>query len=228
MGPQLTLIVVEDQAFPNTPRGPQNGRGHSDGATGAEGGPRRGGSAVNRVEYESRGVWRQVAVVANGKNLPVGRATFLTVTPEGYTVTVHGKVYQKGTAKTNNEQTPRQSDVMVSEGPHAGETLRQIFKVDGDVLIACISEPGMARPTGFTSQPGSGQTLSIWLRADEAEAAASARWMNWRFWLNIALSASLIGIYLPWAGNELHKNIDPSLGYRGTNGHEDWDSHPTP
>jgi uncharacterized protein (TIGR03067 family) len=108
--------------------------------------------------------WRLVAVVADGTDVEVGRATLMTVTPEGYAVTVDGKPYQKGTVKVDSAKAPLQSDIRVAEGADAGKTLRQISKVEGDVLIACIARPGAARHTEFTSKPGSGHTLSVWIR----------------------------------------------------------------
>ena len=47
---------------------------------------------MSSVGQEARSVWRQVAVVIDGKDIPVGRATLLTVTPDGYEVTVNGRI----------------------------------------------------------------------------------------------------------------------------------------
>src|SRR5687767_7032600 len=93
------------------------------------------------------GTWRQVAVVVDGKDVPVGRATLLTVTPAGYTVTVFGRVYQAGTSTADRGTTPYQSDVTVIRGPNEGQTFHQLFKVEGDVLVACAARPGAPRPT---------------------------------------------------------------------------------
>lgn len=109
-------------------------------------------------------IWRQVGVVVDGADIQAGPATFLFVDAPAYTVIVNGKTYQKGTSTLVDDSGPSQSDVTVEEGPNAGETIRQIFQVDGDVLYACASRPGEERPTEFTSEPGSGHTLSVWLR----------------------------------------------------------------
>ncbi len=162
------------------------------------------------IKPDTKRVWRQAAVITNGKNIPVGNATFLTANGDGYTITVNGKVYQKGTVRNDLSQTPPQSDVFVSEGPQAGETVRQIFKVEGDVLVACSGGPGGARPTDFTSRPGSGQTLSVWLQVDNA-AVQPPFWKTWPFWLIILLVSN------PFKElNALHKDLDPVLGYGGT------------
>ena len=107
------------------------------------------------------GTWRQVAVIVDGKDMPVGPATLLTTTKEGWAVTVDGKPYRKGTAKADESKSPVQSDVTFADGELAGQTLRQISKIEGDVLLACI---GPRPPTEFKSHAGSGQTLSVWIR----------------------------------------------------------------
>lgn len=106
--------------------------------------------------------------------------------------------------KNDYDKTPPQSDVIVSEGPNAGETLRQIFKHEGDVLIACTAPLGAARPTEFTSRPGSGHSLSVWLRTTASPPPGLLAWLSWtspekltwRSWTSIAVLvtfASIIG-----------------------------------
>lgn len=110
------------------------------------------------------GTWRQVAVVADGKEFAVGPSTRLTVTKEGYMVTVQGQIYQEGTTKVVGRGVDKslvESDVQIAEGVFAGKTLKQISKIEGDVLIACI---GVERPKEFKSKKGSGHTLSVWIR----------------------------------------------------------------
>jgi uncharacterized protein (TIGR03067 family) len=115
----------------------------------------------------SHGTWRQVAAVVDGRDVPVGRGTLLTVTPNGYTVSGHGRVYQTGTSRADYAATPHHSDVTVTGGRGAGQTLRQIFRVEGDVLVACNARPGAPRPAAFASPPGSGHTLSVWVRVPD-------------------------------------------------------------
>lgn len=106
------------------------------------------------------GSWRMVAVIVDGKDLPTGSSTINAVSEGGWTVTVDGKLYSKGTSK-RDPQFPDHSDVIHAEGALAGTTLKQITKIEGDVMIACVGEK---RPTEFKSKPGSGHTLSVWIR----------------------------------------------------------------
>jgi hypothetical protein len=119
-------------------------------------------------------------------------------------------VYQRGTSKADLDQTPPQSDVIVTEGPHAGQTLLQIFKIEGDVMIACIAPPGVPRPTDFTSQPGSNRTLSVWLRVRPEDVPATPA-IGWPFWLSV-----LFLLYLLRNPGNMKKDLEPALGYWGT------------
>jgi uncharacterized protein (TIGR03067 family) len=109
--------------------------------------------------------WRQVAVVIDGVSVPLARPTHLVVTDEGYTILVGGKTYQKGTTKMPDRDRPWETDVTVTEGASAGETIRQISKVEGDLLIAC-NAGGADRPTEFSSREGTGHLLSVWIRVE--------------------------------------------------------------
>lgn len=116
------------------------------------------------MEPESNGAWRLVAVVIDGEDAPIGRDTVLTSEGEAYTVTVNGRVYETGLSRTDASSAVRTSEVIPDTGPRAGQRLLQISGVVGDVLIACAGGPDADRPTNFTSEPGSGHTLSVWLR----------------------------------------------------------------
>ena len=139
---------------------------------------------MSRIEPIEEETWRQVAAVMNGKDIAVGRAILLTAAGDAFTLTVSGRAYMRGSTRVVSAGTPRQSDVFVERGPNAGKTLRQISTVEGDVLVACTGPPDGERPTEFTSEPGSGRTLSVWLRVRRADrlrhqlAAA-----NWQFLL---------------------------------------------
>lgn len=106
------------------------------------------------------GQWRLLAVVVDGKEVPISQSTINTVAEDGWSVSVDGKQYSKGTSKRYPE-FPDQSDVIYKEGALAGTTTKQITKIEGDVMIACAGEK---RPTEFKSRPGSGQSLSVWIR----------------------------------------------------------------
>lgn len=116
------------------------------------------------MEPEANGKWRMVALVIDGADTPIRAENLLTSDGEAYTVTVNGRVYETGTSRTDASSAVRKSEVLPDTGPRAGQRLLQISGIVGDVLIACAGGPDADRPTAFTSEPGSGHTLSVWLR----------------------------------------------------------------
>ncbi len=111
------------------------------------------------------GTWKLLGVVADGQEVPIAPATVMEVTAEGWTVTVGGQFYEKGTSKaTGGDKSLAESEYTPSEGPRAGKKYLQITKVEGDILISCAADSDKPRPTEFTSKPGSGHILSVWRR----------------------------------------------------------------
>ena len=166
---------------------------------------------MSQGELPSRRTWRQVAAIVDGKQVAVGPGAILAVDGDEYTVTFNGKLIQRGTGQPYPDTSPLQSDVIVREGLHAGKTLQQILKIEGDVLIGCIAPPGEPRPTEFASRPGSRHTLSVWLRTDEAEAAKLSRGpLSWQSLAFIALIVIGSGTL-----NRTKPVLLPQLGYVG-------------
>jgi uncharacterized protein (TIGR03067 family) len=58
---------------------------------------------------------------------------------------------------------PRQIDYTPLTGPYAGQTSLGIYGVIGGTQVICFAQPGQPRPTDFSTFPGSGRTLNIWL-----------------------------------------------------------------
>ena len=108
-----------------------------------------------------RKYWRLLAMVADGKSMPVAPGSVLTVDGEHYSFAVNGTIYQKGITKFDDTKSPRESEVTITQGKGKGNTLLQISKFEGDLLIGCLAKPGAPRPTAFQSTPGSGNTLSV-------------------------------------------------------------------
>jgi uncharacterized protein (TIGR03067 family) len=123
-------------------------------------------SSLHSAEpQKSLGTWKLLAVVADGKEIPIAPSTLMEVTADGWAVTVAGQVYEKGTSKaTGGDKNPSESEYTPNEGPRAGKTFAQITKIEGDILISCAADAGQPRPGEFISKPGSGQVLSVWLR----------------------------------------------------------------
>ena len=67
----------------------------------------------------------------------------------------------KLTMKFDRSKSPVQSELTITEGFMAGQTVYQISRIEGDVFITCF---GAERPKEFKSKPGSGHILSVWIR----------------------------------------------------------------
>lgn len=114
------------------------------------------------------GKWEPVEIVVDGKKVAPAPETLLEVRPDGaYVVTIGGKLYTKGQGKGDESKTPHESDIMPTEGPNTGLMVRQIYKVEGGRMTVNAARPGDPRPKNFTSEPGSGQTLSVWRRVKD-------------------------------------------------------------
>ena len=60
-------------------------------------------------------------------------------------------------------KTPKEVDSTALAGPNKGEITRGIYEIiDANNKRACWGHSGGARPTDFTSSPGSGRTLQYW------------------------------------------------------------------
>jgi hypothetical protein len=108
--------------------------------------------------------WRMLVLVNDGVELPISRMTLMFVTNDSYRIFVNGREIQAGMARVIPNTDPPQSDILVGSGPNAGQTLPQITKIEGDVMIGCAARSDGVRPTEFASPPGSGHTLSAWIR----------------------------------------------------------------
>lgn len=123
---------------------------------------------MTQGKEESSTIWRQLAIVVDGKSFPVGTAVFLQSEGETYRVTMGSKLITQGTTYANENRMPHEADVYPADGPQAGQLVRQIYKFEGDLLIACNAKPGDSRPTRFESKPGSGCTLSVWIKENRS------------------------------------------------------------
>jgi uncharacterized protein (TIGR03067 family) len=64
---------------------------------------------------------------------------------------------QSGTFTLDPSRTPKTIDIR----PDDGKTVLGIYTIEGDTQKVCFSEYGRDRPTDFTTEPESGQTLYV-------------------------------------------------------------------
>jgi uncharacterized protein (TIGR03067 family) len=84
----------------------------------------------------------------------------LVVRGEHYTFHV-GDQTIKGMHKLDPTKDPKQIHAVRPQGPHPGETIKGISKLDGDNDKVCFAEAGKDRPTQFSTTGGGGHRLIV-------------------------------------------------------------------
>ena len=117
-----------------------------------------------------RGSWRLVAETDDGRNMPpeeVKKYNILTFDIAGrWKVEIDGKVVGQGTARIDPTTTPKTIDYTFTLGESAGSGFAAIYELEGDSFRHCGVLQG-ARPSEFSSKPGSGQILTTFHRVKE-------------------------------------------------------------
>ena len=114
-----------------------------------------------------QGKWVQVSTTIDGKSLEEDELKNRFVVFKGEKLTLLYKDKERGTIslKIDPSKSPAQIDATFEDGPRKGETLKGIYKFDGDTLTLCFVLPSKDRPTEFASKPGSGTLLFVHKRA---------------------------------------------------------------
>lgn len=172
-----------------------------------------------------QGSWQLIYSETDGNAKPIEDVAKVRVTIDGNTHTV-----QVGEA-TPAEKIPFAIDVanqpMTSTDtlPN-GQTIRGIFRVEGDILVSCVGAADAQAPTDFSTKPDSGRTLRVFRRAgaetkEKAIADELARFEGkWEFHTltiggNPIPLDSLKGIVLQIEPGGRFTLTDPTATYRG-------------
>jgi uncharacterized protein (TIGR03067 family) len=127
-----------------------------------------GPKAADRTKEaeELHGTWAMVSVTVNGEAVPeeVARTGKLVVEGDRYTATL-GETTVASTFAIDASKSPGAIDFTYVEGAQKGQTIKGIFKRDGDRLTICrgLSEND-GRPAGFAAPADSGRILVVWTR----------------------------------------------------------------
>jgi uncharacterized protein (TIGR03067 family) len=116
--------------------------------------------AAGRRELTGR--WLAASYVLDGKKASDDdlKKIQLVFDAEGNTKALNeGKLFIASSTTINPTANPTAIDITFTEGEGKGGTSLGIYKVEDSVLTICRSAPGKARPTEFSSNPGSGLTL---------------------------------------------------------------------
>jgi uncharacterized protein (TIGR03067 family) len=112
-----------------------------------------------------QGKWIVTSGVIDGNKLPKDQVKGdLVFDKDKYAYTT-GDEKGGGTFKLDPSKKPKHMDSVPSDGPVQGQTVEEIYEIDGDNLKICIALPGTPRPTAFKSEAGSGLWLFTYKRA---------------------------------------------------------------
>jgi uncharacterized protein (TIGR03067 family) len=130
-----------------------------------------GDDAVKGEWKKFNGTWIAIAMEKEGKKLSEeeikGLDLQLILKDDKYTVKVGSNVIDTGTSKPDPTKKPKTVDVMPSEGPNKGKTIKGIYELDGDSLRVCYDLAGKGRPKALATKADSGQVLIVYKRATE-------------------------------------------------------------
>jgi uncharacterized protein (TIGR03067 family) len=108
------------------------------------------------------GTWEVVSINSNGKDNKEAKGE--KVIFKGKNITVKGK---KGDHKATFTLDPEKKaiDLSPTDGPNKGKIHKGIYELKKGELKICFAGPDKDRPTKFTSEEGSGNTLVVLKRA---------------------------------------------------------------
>jgi len=112
-----------------------------------------------------QGAWLPTTAEIGGRAFPdeVRKSIRLVIKDDKYTVTL-GQEPDRGNLKLNPAATPKEMDVIGTDGPNKGKTFPAIYEYDGDTLRICYDLSGKSRPTEFKSKEGTQQFLVTYKR----------------------------------------------------------------
>jgi uncharacterized protein (TIGR03067 family) len=108
------------------------------------------------------GTWRFAEVEVEGEKMADEMLAENRLILQGdHFITRQGNQTQRGRYRIDPSLTPKTIDVVFSEGPDQGKTLRGIYELSADVYRVCLNLADQARPKEFASTPGSKRVLEL-------------------------------------------------------------------
>jgi uncharacterized protein (TIGR03067 family) len=113
-----------------------------------------------------KGSWAMVSLTLSGREMPEGQVSEgrMVVRGDGLTTTWAGRD-TFATFKLDPATTPRAIDITFKDGPLKDQTVKGIYKFEGDHFVMCrAAQPDRERPADFSSDAGSGRIMVVWKR----------------------------------------------------------------
>jgi uncharacterized protein (TIGR03067 family) len=134
--------------------------------------PPRGGTA-DKEEKGLQGRWVAEKNVDRGKEAEKDEETTLVIDEKCVSWTYVKKMGNASkestitfTYKLDSSKKPAEIDLTATEGSLEGKVFPSIYKLNGDTLEICRSQPDQKRPTEFTSKKETDHVLLVLKRVD--------------------------------------------------------------
>jgi uncharacterized protein (TIGR03067 family) len=116
---------------------------------------------------ELEGEWTMVSGFMDGAPLEKSMLKYGKRITRGNQTTVKfgPQVFMKASFTLNSAKSPREIDLVHTEGMHKGKTQLGIYECDGKTLHFCGATPGQPRPADFEPRKGDGKTVAEWALA---------------------------------------------------------------
>ena len=113
------------------------------------------------------GTWMCQSATVDGRALPEAKVKLLrlTLTRDRFKTETGPEVLFDSTYTVDAAKSPKQINMLGTEGDLAGKESPGIYALEGDTLRMCYTMPGKPRPAAFDSPAGSGAYLLVWKRA---------------------------------------------------------------
>jgi uncharacterized protein (TIGR03067 family) len=112
---------------------------------------------VTREIKALQGKWTIVSLEMDGQTME-GPSAQVVVKGDRFTAISMGASYE-GVVEVDATRTPKEFNLVFTEGPEKGNTNRGIYELDGDAWRLCLNTTGGQRPSEFATTPGSGLAL---------------------------------------------------------------------
>jgi uncharacterized protein (TIGR03067 family) len=122
--------------------------------------------AVKTEMKNLEGTWQLVSATKDGKDTPkdVVRKIRVVINGNKHSVYFGEEIVAKEIIFSID---PKKNPKTTTDKLADGKEIKGIYKLDGDILISCVAEPGKDRPSEFASKAGSGQTLRVFKRTKQ-------------------------------------------------------------
>jgi len=91
----------------------------------------------------------------NGQDMTGGPEVSVTITDNKYVQNAAGEVVERGSFKIDDTKKPMTLDILIAEGPEAGQSQVGIFEVTETTMKVKLADAGVTtRPTNFNQEEG--------------------------------------------------------------------------